>query len=56
MRQLFVKRFSQGEKVFGNFTAMEVKLAAWEQNLAFGTGRRRDRCGVSTKGFECKKI
>lgn len=42
MRELFVKTFSQGEKVFGNFTIMEVKLAAWEQNLAFGPGRRRD--------------
>lgn len=41
-RELFVKTFSQREKVFGNFASMQVRLAARGQNLAFRTGRRRD--------------
>lgn len=35
MRELLVKNFSEGEKVFGNFTSTWVKLAAQGQNLAF---------------------
>lgn len=34
LRQLFMKNFSEGEKIFGNFTSTQVKLAAWGQNLA----------------------
>lgn len=34
LRQLFMKNFSEGGKIFGNFTSTRVKLAAWEQNLA----------------------
>lgn len=35
MKELLVKNFSEGEKVFGNFTSTWVKLAAQGQNLAF---------------------